>query len=115
MTVARSYEKFEIQGEPFKESGRWYVNVMAPKGLKKVRWYSDAERAAQDRKAGVEEPVFDFNAKHAFGFDEAGYIIANVFSQSGYGRTGLYTDYKALRKAFSSLREFDNTVLRYKL
>lgn len=74
MAVARSYEKFEIQGEPFKESGRWYVNVMAPKGLKKVRWYSDAERAAQDRKAGVEESVFDFNAKHAFGFDEAGYI-----------------------------------------
>ncbi len=44
--------------------------------------------------------------------EEAGYIIANVFSQSGYGRTGLYTDYKALRKAFSSLREFDNTVIR---
>ena len=50
MAVAHSYEKFEIKGEPFKESGRWYVNVMAPKGLKKVRWYSDAERAAQDRK-----------------------------------------------------------------
>lgn len=44
--------------------------------------------------------------------EEGGYIIANVFSQSGYGRTGLYTDYKALRKAFSSLREFDNTVIR---
>lgn len=44
--------------------------------------------------------------------EEAGYIIANVFSQSGYGRTGLYTDYKALRKSFSSLREFDNTVIR---
>lgn len=77
MAVARSYEKYKIEGEPFKESGRWYVNVITPKGLKKVRWYSDAERAAQDKKAGAKSDVndiMDFNARHAFGFDEAGYI-----------------------------------------
>ena len=74
MAVARSYEKYEIQGEPFKESGRWYVNVMAPKGLKKVRWYSDAERASQDRKTKISTTDLDFNARHAFGFGDAGYI-----------------------------------------
>lgn len=76
MAVARSYENYEIKGEAFKESGKWYVNVITPKGIKKVRWYSDAERAAQDRKAGItqEKDIMNFNARHAFGFDEAGYI-----------------------------------------
>ena len=76
MAVARSYENYEIQGEPFKESNRWYVNIKMPKGIKKVRWYSDAERAAQDRKAGIEETnsFVDFNARHAFGFGDLGYI-----------------------------------------
>lgn len=76
MPVARSYEKYELAGEPFKESNRWYVNIQMPKGIKKVRWYSDAERAAQDRKAGVEKKndTMDFNARHAFGFGPLGYI-----------------------------------------
>mgnify|MGYP007101842486 CR=1 FL=1 len=77
MAVARSYEKYELQGEPFEENGRMYVNVLAPKGTKKVRWYTDSERAAQDRKAGVEvkkNALMDFNARHAFGFGDLGFI-----------------------------------------
>ena len=77
MPTARSYDKYSLNGEPFKENGRMYVYVMMPSGNKKVRWYTEAERAAQDRKAGIEpkkNDVMDFNARHAFGFDEKGYI-----------------------------------------
>ena len=77
MPTARSYDRYSLDGEPFKENGRMYVYVMMPKGNKKVRWYTDAERAAQDRKAGVvpqQKNIMDFNARHAFGFDEPGYI-----------------------------------------
>lgn len=34
---------------------------------------------------------------------DAGYIIANVFGQYGYGRDKQYTDYDALRKAFQQI------------
>lgn len=77
MPTARTYEKYSLDGEPFKENGRMYVNVMTPKGTKKVRWYTDAERARMDKTAGIEaEPIdcMNFNARHAFGFDEDGYI-----------------------------------------
>lgn len=77
MPTARSYDRYSLDGEPFKENGRMYVYVMMPNGNKKVRWYTEAERAAQDRKAGIEpkknDPM-DFNARHAFGFGEKGYI-----------------------------------------
>ena len=39
MAVAKTYAKMEISGEPFMENKRMYVNVISPKGLKKVRWY----------------------------------------------------------------------------
>lgn len=71
MPTAKTYEHMIIEGEPFKESGRMYVNVKAPKGLKKVRWYSDAEYARMYPEAKVES---DFNARYAFGFREQGYI-----------------------------------------
>lgn len=77
MAVARTYEKYQIKGEPFKENGHYYVYVIAPKGEKKVRWYSDAERARMDKAAGitVKEPdIMDFNARHTFGFGKLGYI-----------------------------------------
>lgn len=77
MPTARTYEKYDVIGTPFKESGRMYVNVMTPKGEKKVRWYTDTERARMDKAAGLEsEPIdcMDFNARHAFGFDDDGYI-----------------------------------------
>lgn len=77
MPTARSYDRYSLDGEPFKENGRMYVYVMMPNGNKKVRWYTEAERAAQDRKAGIEpqhKSIMDFNAKHAFGFDDLGFI-----------------------------------------
>lgn len=54
MPTARTYDRYSLDGEPFKENGRMYVYVMMPNGNKKVRWYTEAERAAQDRKAGIE-------------------------------------------------------------
>ena len=77
MPTARSYDKYSLDGEPFKENGRMYIYVMTPNGNKKVRWYTEAERAAQDRKAGIESQkndIMNFNARHAFGFGEKGYI-----------------------------------------
>ena len=72
MPVAKTYSKLELSGEPFQENGRMYINVIAPKGIKKVRWYTDAEY----RRMYPEEKndIMDFNARHAFGFDELGYI-----------------------------------------
>ena len=74
MAVAKTYEKMALVGEPFQENGKMYVNVLAPKGQKKVRWYSDAEyrRMYPD---SVKKDIMDFNARHAFGFDKAGFII----------------------------------------
>lgn len=44
--VAKSFQTLKIDGEPFKENSRMYVNVITKTGaLKKVRWYSDAEYA----------------------------------------------------------------------
>lgn len=72
MAVAKTYEKMDIQGEPFKESGRMYVNVLAPKGIKKVRWYTDAEYRRMYPEAVKVRA--DFNARHAFGFRDEGFI-----------------------------------------
>lgn len=49
---------------------------------------------------------------------ESGFIIANIFGQDGYGRDKCYTDYDALRKAFTSISlEFPYRTIRipYKL
>ena len=77
MPVARTYEKFPIDGEPFRENGRLYVNVQTNKGLKKVRWYTDAERERMDKAAGVtaKKDIMDFDGRTAFGFGDDGYII----------------------------------------
>jgi hypothetical protein len=75
MAVAKTYEHMEIQGEPFQENGRMYVNVLAPKGLKKVRWYTEAEYKRMYPEAVVEHDIMDFNARHVFGFGEKGYIL----------------------------------------
>ena len=77
MPVAKSYANMEVRGEPFMENKRMYVNVMAPKGLKKVRWYSDAEYRrmypGEENKNGKHN-IMDFNARHVFGFGVDGYI-----------------------------------------
>ena len=71
MPVAKTYEHMEIQGEPFKESNRMYVNVITPKGIKKVRWYSDAEYKRMYPEVEVKP---EFNMRQAFGFGYQGYI-----------------------------------------
>jgi len=72
MPVAKTYQSMEIQGEPYQENKRWYVNILSTKGVKKVRWYSDAEYARMYPEE--KKDLMDFNARHAFGFDEKGYI-----------------------------------------
>lgn len=94
MAVAKTYAKMEICGEPFKENGRMYVNVIAPKGMKKVRWYTDAEYQRMYPNAQPAYDVMDFNAKHAFGFDDTGYITLykgrNVEEWANEDRTHIY-------------------------
>lgn len=74
MPVAKTYANMQLNSEPFKENGRMYVNVITPKGLKKVRWYSDAEYRRMYPNEVKENDIMDFNARHVFGFDDAGYI-----------------------------------------
>ena len=75
MPVAKTYSNMEIQGEPFEENKRLYVNVLTPKGIKKVRWYSDVEYARMYPNEPKENDLMDFDARHAFGFREGGYIM----------------------------------------
>jgi hypothetical protein len=75
MPVAKTYANMQLSGEPFKENGRMYVNVIAPKGIKKVRWYSDTEYRRMYPNNIVEHSTTNFNAYHAFGFDAKGYIL----------------------------------------
>ncbi len=82
MAVAKTFAKYEIKGEPFLESGRMYVYVLAPKGEKKVRWYSDAEYKRMYPEEVKENDVMDFNARHAFGFGDQGYITIYAGDQS---------------------------------
>ena len=93
MAVAKTYEKMEICGEPFKENGHMYVFVLAPKGQKKVRWYTDAEYRRMYPTAVIEHNVMDFNAKHVFGFEETGYITiykgSNVEGWANEDRTNI--------------------------
>ena len=77
MAVAKTYAKMEVSGEPFMENKRMYVNVISPKGLKKVRWYTDAEYRRMYPNEVTENGkrnIMDFNARHVFGFGMAGYI-----------------------------------------
>lgn len=64
---------------------------------------------AADSKAGLLGDV-----QYCSVLSDAGYIIANVFGQEGYGRDGrCYTDYNALRKAFSDIAEaFPKDIIR---
>ena len=41
--VAKTYQKFDTIGDPFKESGREYIYINKDGTKKKVRWYSDSE------------------------------------------------------------------------
>ena len=72
MPVAKSYQKLEINGEPFVENGRMYVNVVTAAGAqKKVRWYSEAEYAKMYPEEAVIKRLKPL--KNILGFDK-GYI-----------------------------------------
>lgn len=45
-------------------------------------------------------------------FLSSGYVIANIFGQDRYGKEKRFTDYNALKKAFSSMSHMENTVIR---
>ena len=94
MPVAKTYEKMAQQGEPFKENGRMYVNILAPKGVKKVRWYTEVEYKRMYPGTVVEHTSSTFNARHAFGFDEKGYILLykgrNVEEWAENNRTNIW-------------------------
>lgn len=72
MAVAKTFEKFEIQGEPFTENKRAYVIVKTPKGDKKVRWYTDKEYARMYPDAQTVTKASNY--RQALGFKDAGYI-----------------------------------------
>ena len=94
MAVAKTYEKMTLVGEPFQENGRMYVYVAAPKGQKKVRWYSDAEYHRMYPNIVVENDTMNFNARHAFGFGPEGYITlykgSNVEEWAENDRRNIY-------------------------
>lgn len=71
--VAKSYQNYKQNGEPYQKNGRWYVSVTSPKGIaKEVRWYSEKEYAKMYPDA--EPAVKRFKTqKQVFGFDK-GYI-----------------------------------------
>ena len=100
MPVAKTYANMEVQGEPFKENGRMYVNVVSSKGIKKVRWYTEAEYKRMYPDAVAESDIMDFNAYHAFGFDPVGYITlykgANVEEWAENDRHNIYYNYTFL-------------------
>lgn len=75
MAVAKTYAKMEISGEPFIENKRMYVNVVSPKGLKKVRWYNEAEYRRMYPDAEPTDIMMSFNAHLVFGFGDKNYII----------------------------------------
>ena len=96
MPVARTYEKYPIEGEIYKKDGKNYVKVRTKNGLKEVRWYTETERARMDKAAGItkEKNTMDFNARHAFGFDEKGYITLykgkNIDEWASNDRTNIW-------------------------
>ena len=100
MPVAKTYANMEVQGEPFKENGRMYINVVSSKGIKKVRWYTEAEYKRMYPDVIVESDIMDFNAYHAFGFDPVGYITlykgANVEEWAENDRHNIYYNYTFL-------------------
>ena len=75
MPVARTYEKYPIEGEVYKKDGKSYVKVRAKSGLKEVRWYTDAEyRRIYPEAKETKNDIMDFNARHVFGFGDLGFI-----------------------------------------
>ena len=72
--VAKSFQKFECVGEPFKENGKMYVNLS---NGRKVRWYTEAEYLKlypEDKEAAAANLDNKFNFRKTLGFGERGFI-----------------------------------------
>ena len=80
MSVAKSYEKYELLDEPYKKDGRPYVHIQYPcckrksctkcggtgGYAKEVRWYGEVKNSSTTTNG--------FNARAAFLFGEKGFI-----------------------------------------
>lgn len=72
MAVAKSYQSWPIQGDPFTENGRQYVTVIKPNGdPKKVRWYSDKQISKIYKESAIAD---DIDYRKILGFGDKGYI-----------------------------------------
>lgn len=94
MAVAKSYANCKVDGEPFRENGKMYINVIMAGKPKKVRWYTDAEYARMYPDEEVKHDVMDFNARHVFGFDTKEFIFiykgTNVEEWAESDRTNIW-------------------------
>jgi hypothetical protein len=73
MPVAKSYQKYKIVGQPFKDNGKMYVVVMTDKGNHKtVRWYNETEYIKMYPEVKEDLPGFK-PQKDVLGFGQ-GYI-----------------------------------------
>lgn len=80
MPVAKTYQKYSVIGEPYKEKGKAYIKIDYKGTEKAVRWYSDNEYAKlYPTETKVATPTIDKNSKYyrpqkdVLGFEE-GYI-----------------------------------------
>lgn len=73
MPVAKSYQKYQILGEPYQKNGKSYIVVEKENGAhKEVRWYTDVEYARLYPEAEV-KPQRLRSVQEVLGFKE-GYI-----------------------------------------
>lgn len=73
MPVARTYQNYKFESEPFIQNGRKYISVKTPTGvIKNVRWYTEVEYARMYPE--VKPTTCGYNYRKALGFKDAGYI-----------------------------------------
>lgn len=111
MPTAKTYETMEIVEGPYTNSGKSYVKVRVPKTgtLKEVRWYTDTQREAMDRRASLPKKTTNkeetiFNARIGFGFGTEGYILL---------LSGSDEDIEAWRAKLPPCTIWSNTLFEY--
>ena len=89
--VAKSFQNLKIEGKPFTQNGRKYVNVVTSSGsLRKVRWYSDFEYRKMypdERSKNINDPYYK-SQKIVLGFinDFITIFKNNTYENSDYFR-----------------------------
>ena len=113
MPTAKKYMNYE-HGEPFRENGKMYVNILTGENsytgtlyTKKVRWYSDAEWERMYSGKPVKKSV---NFREILGFGEAGYIT--VYYGETYPNLDWFKEHNECRyhKIFGWYTPSDETV-----